>query len=82
MQEEKLCDLGSKGGMTDTHPLKTGAIVDVLNTTLGGKQIVEGRATIVSPIKNRAHNYNVRFHGDGHRMTYQRRFVAPEQEVR
>lgn len=63
-----------------THPLSIGTIVDVVNTSLSGRQVVEGRATIVSPYKSREHTYIVRFHSDDH-MTYQR-FVLPEQKVK
>lgn len=62
------------------EPLHRGDIVDIRNTTPGGKEIIEGRAAIVSTIRGQSNRFNVRFHSDGHRMTYPR-FVLPEHRL-
>ncbi len=42
---------------------KKGDSVAIINQTLGGKFFVEGRATIIGPVKGVAGQYRVRFSG-------------------
>lgn len=47
------------------HSFNKGDKVWVLNTTYGGKVIVEGQAIILKPVKDMEEQYRVRFLRDG-----------------
>lgn len=56
------------------HAYSPGDVVEVHNQTLGGREFVEGKATIVETTEV-SHQYIVRFHSEPDE-TYER-FVAP-----
>lgn len=59
-----------------THPLAKGTRVNVRNSTLTGKEIIEGEATIIAwSAIGGDHSYLVRFKGERKKF---RRFVLPE----
>lgn len=46
-----------------SHSFKCGDVVSIFNCTMGGRFIIEGRATIVGIVEDVDEQYRVRFHG-------------------
>ena len=64
--------------MASTHSFRKGEKVHIINSSMGGTFIIEGRATVLRPIKDVDEQYLVDF-GDGFGPV--ERFVDPQAQA-